>query len=218
MPQWLRLSDSIWLGANGSVDSSLWREGKGISTFSHNDAAIQAPHFIPTSSWNRSSLYQYSLSGISFVGHLSMVDLIVTDHPPSISKWLVYRDHRSRQLRWQCAWKWNGDRSQDSLFSLSTGFVELKGYVTNTLMLGPSHSPVLLDYSLSLSSQFTLDSFYITSPSSNCCWTAYLIFLLLFETAHIEFNTTLKVIVSYEYDDDQSNGVTFSVVKLELVD
>lgn len=75
--------------------------------------------------------------------------------------WLLIKENRDQKLlqidldcRYKAEWA-PKDRNQDSFFTFSTGFVELKGNVTNAVMFGPSHLVVLLDHSLALYQAYT---------------------------------------------------------------
>jgi len=71
-------------------------------------------------------------------------------------EWLVMHtgyDDKFIQIALDCQFKseWaSKDSSQDSFFSISTGFVSLKGGVTNAIMFGSSYLVLLLDDSLAL--------------------------------------------------------------------
>lgn len=71
-------------------------------------------------------------------------------------EWLiVYKGYSAKlvQISLDCQFKTEGeskDRSQSSFFSLSTGFVDLKGSVVNAMMFGPHCLMLLLDESLAL--------------------------------------------------------------------
>jgi hypothetical protein len=71
-------------------------------------------------------------------------------------EWLIvqngYND-KLTQIALDCQFKadWKSkDNSQSSFFGLSTGFVDLKGSVTNAIMFGSSYLVLLLDKSLAL--------------------------------------------------------------------